>query len=193
MNTEYNKLLEMLRPRRKQSAEVAARLRPLLIVNSPYKGEGRQPSPIEVKRVMQRIKTVPTWLNIFDGIATMSFDPINPSLSMAVHMTKNEGVAVRKMQEDDAEGYILKEIDYHDKWSFNEPKLIEKTGIKQGELRALIYCLDIKSDHDCYKEWKVNSIVVKNYSQKAVQRLREEKGNMDMQEVRTKYKNRNRV
>lgn len=190
MDQEYSSIREMLKPGMRRKAEVAARVRPLLILESNLSDEGGQPSNLEIEKTIERIKVEQSWDCVFPGVNAFSLDPTGVGNLYSIRVTRNEGLAVHRSSDGDGEAFGYREINYLDKWPFNEKELIRRTGIGQYVVRALVYCLKLKAEEDLYKEFRIDGVLFKHYSPKAVDLLKQAVNDVDVSEMLSRYRTR---
>jgi hypothetical protein len=192
MDKEYSSIRDMLKPGMRRRADVAARVRPLLILEANLSGDGGQPTTREVSETISTIVAQKDWSRVFPGVGSFTIAPNGSGTPYSIRMTKNEGLGVHKFADDEPleEIFGYRDMDYRSKWPFNETELIKRTRIGQHELRAIIYFLNVKDDDELYKEFKIDSYLFKHYSAQAVELLKQARCTIDMDEARKRYRSR---
>lgn len=196
LDDEFQHVRELLAPGRHQTAEVHARLRPLLIMESNLRDEPQQPTSAEVARTTDRLKAGEDWRAVFPGVATLRLDTSGHGLNFSVRFTREPTAApVRVLRPgEEAEGApIVKEVNLLDRYSMGLMQLAANLGLTPPKTLALVHDLDLQSDDECFKPLRVGSSSFKRYSPKALQRLREALPGVDMDEVWQNYLERRRA
>ena len=92
-------------------------------------------------------------------------------------------------QGDVVEGTLLKqEIDPWTVFNLGRDELAKKLALSGPRTLALIFELKLQDDKDCYRELQRKSQVIKGYSLKALNRLREALKTIDMDDVWARHK-----
>jgi hypothetical protein len=86
----------------------------------------------------------------------------------------------------------VKRVNELDFYSLGLKQVAEKLGISQPKALALIKKLDLQSSEDYFKIIKINKNEFKRYSGRAIEKLREELPNVDLDEVWREYTERRR-
>jgi len=189
LDSEYQHVRSLLAPGRRQQAEVHARLRPLLIMESSVQGNVQQPTTAEVMRTAIRLRSGEDWRTIFPGVATLRIETSGQGPTLSVRFTRDTRAApVRLLRPgEDAEGATLvREVDLLQRYSMGVRKLASHLGLSEPKTRALIHHLKLQEDSECFKVIPEAGIS-KRYSPKALERLREVLPSVDMDEVWQQY------
>lgn len=179
---EVRKLLE---PGTRRRLEARARLRGLAIVDGAIRGERIQPSAGELNRIGEELTAGKRWDHVFRGAAsiTLTSDGHGPRLDLRI--TKNQGTPITLVPEGTPGAAVVavKRVDELGFYSLGLRDLAKKLGLTPPKVLALIRSLNLQEDNECFKEIRVGTATFKRYSQKAISRLEEAKGNVDIQEV----------
>ena len=186
LDNEIQEIRELLRPRRRQQAAARARLRPLLIMEANTQGNPQQPTTAEVTRAARRLKGGENWRAVFPGVATLRLDTAGHGLTFSVKFTRNPSAApVRYLgpDEDANESTLIREVNLLDRYSLGLVDLASRMGLTAPRTRALVLHLELKTDEECYKEFKLGAGRYGRYSPKALERLRAALSDVDMDQV----------
>lgn len=191
LDSEYQHVRSLLAPGRRQQAEVHARLRPLLIMESSLQGEVRQPTTAEVTRAAMRLKGGEDWRTIFPGVAALRLDTSGQGPTVCVRFTRDVSAApVRVLRPgEEAEGTsLVREVNLLDRYSMGLRELASHLGLTPPKALALMHHIGLHLDEECFKEIRIGSTTFKRYSSKALVRLREALRSADMDHVWQQYR-----
>jgi hypothetical protein len=116
-----------------------------------------------------------SWQEIFDGVSAIdiSIDGVGPALSL--RLTKKEGVPIELVPEGTAGASVVavRRVDELGFYSLGAKQLAENLGLTMPKAVAVVDHLQLRSDPDCYKEFKIGSSEFKRYSPKAIDAIRD--------------------
>jgi hypothetical protein len=172
-DSEVDEIRKLLRPGKRRRIEAEARLRPLAILDSTIRGEKGQPSAGDLRRIGQELVGDRKWPEVFLGVAAVeiSSDGAGPTLSL--RLSKKEGIPIQLVPEGTPGASIVavKRVDELGFYSLGAKQLSEKVGVTMPKVVAVVDHLGIRKDQECYKEFKIGSVLHKRYSPKAIERI----------------------
>jgi len=190
MDKEFSQIKDLIVPRKHRRAEVKARIRPYLIMESALKGKCEQPSDALASQAIRRIKNGDGWQAIFPGVAGLRLDSQGHGLTFSVKFTKQPAaLAVRVVAENEGveEVTLLREVNMLDRYSMGLRELADNTGIGRNKCLALVHHLGLQEDNESFREFRHKSLRYKGYSQKALDRIKEALPNVNLDNVWQDY------
>lgn len=191
MDSEFTQIINLIAPNKRRQSEARARLRPYLIMESALTGRVDQPTNSQISVIINKMRKGEDWRSIFPGVSTLKLDTSGHGLTYSVRFTREtDSPPVRIVHEgEDVEGVTLvREINMLDRYSLNLTDLAEKIGIGRSKLLALIWHLDLQSDPECFKEFRRKSLILKTYSPKALDKIRESLPIVDLDQIWNNYR-----
>ncbi len=171
---ELDEVRQLLAPRSRRAAEAHAKLRGLAIVDGAIRGELLQPGEGDLRKIATKVQAGEGLDQIFHGIASVKFvtDGSGPSLSLRI--TKNAGVPVSIVPEGTPGSSVVavRRVDELGFYNLGHKDLGMKVGLNHNKTTAAIQVLNLKSDPDSYKEFKIGAIRHQRYSQNAITRIK---------------------
>jgi hypothetical protein len=172
--SEAKEILKLLRPGRRRRIDAEARLRPLAILDSTIKGEKGQPSTADLRRIGRDLASAKNWTEVFPGVAAVEIiaDGTGPALSL--RLSKKEGIPIRLVPEGTPGASIVavKRVDELGFYNLGAKQLADKVGLTMPKAVAVVDYLGIRTDAECYKEFKIGRALHKRYSPKAIERVK---------------------
>lgn len=190
-DSEVEEVKKLLQPGRRRRIEALARLRPLAILDATLRGEKSQPSDSELRRIGKEITQGKAWADVFPGAAAVEIraDGKGPSLSLRLSK-KNEGIPIQLVPEGTpgASVVAVKRVNELDYYSLGAKQLAEKVGLTMPKLIAVVDYLGLRKVRECYKEFKIGSVVHKRYSPKAIEAIKKALEKESVDEIWAKRK-----
>ncbi len=170
---EVKEIERLLRPGKKHSVEVLARLRGLAIIDGAVNGEKLQPSDDELNQIGNEIRAGQTWDQIFPGIVSINITSSGYGPSIDLQITKDEGIKVQLVPEGTPGATIVgvKRVSELGFYNLGRDQLAKKIGLSGPKTTAIIRYLGIQSDPDCFKEFAIGRSKHQRYSQKAITKI----------------------
>ena len=169
-DSDVAEILKLLTPGRRRGVEAEARLRSLVLLDDRIRGEQKQPSSKDLKRIGRDLSNKP-WEELFKGVAVVEIttDGVGPTLS--IRLTKREGPPIHIVDPETLEAgpVAVKRVNELDFYNLNSTQLAGKVGLTQPKLVAVVEHLGMRDDLDCYKEFRIGKSLHKRYSQRAIQ------------------------
>lgn len=188
---EISEIKNLLSPNSRKKLEANEKLRALAIMENSIQGNESQPSDSELKKMALRLNSGSDWNQIFPGVSTLNFTNNGYGPALDLRITKNEGVAVTIIPNGSASsGAVLaiKRVNDLDFYSLTTTDLVTKTKVSQNKLLAVMKELDIQNDIESFKEFKVGKQIYKRYSPKALNKLKTDLPNLNIEEIWDKHK-----
>lgn len=174
-DSETEEIRKLLRPGRRRKVEAEARLRPLAIFDATIKGEKRQPSAGDLRRIGKHLLQGEDWQNVFTGVAAVEIVADGTGLALSLRLTKKEGIPIQLVPEGTPGTSVVavKRVNELDFYSLGAKQLAEKIGLTTPKLVAVVDHLGIRDKEECYKEIRIGRTVFKRYSPKAIQAIKD--------------------
>lgn len=194
MDSEFSQVRSLLAPGKRRTAEARGTLRHLMMMESNIAGDGTVPSDRQVNEVARRVQCGDTWQAIFPGVASLRIDTQGHGLDVAIRFTRSPSAApVRlvKLGEPDAnEAVVAREVNLLDRFSMGLRDLAQNLSLTPHLTLALVHHLKLRDDADCYKEFHIGKSTFKRYSPLALDRLKQGKETVDLDDVRRQFQER---
>lgn len=173
-DSEVGEIKKLLSPGRRRRIEAEARLLPLAILDAAVRGEKGQPSTGDLRRIERTLASGTGWQDIFKGVSAIEItaDPGGPALSL--RLSKKEGIPIQLVPEGTpgASVVAVKRVDELGFYSLGAKQLAEKVGLSMPKTVAVVDHVDLRSNAECYKEFKIGKGLFKRYSPKAVDAIK---------------------
>lgn len=173
---EVEEIQRLLRPGSRRKIEAEAKLRPLAVLDAAIRGEKGQPGSGELRKLADKIVKGIHWETLFPGVAAVELAPTGTGPTIALRLTKKEGIPVRLVKEGTPEASVVgvHRVDELSYYSLGARELAEKIGESQNKVVAVVDHLDLRDDPACYKEFRIGRVRHKRYSQDAITRIKDE-------------------
>ena len=171
--SEVEEIKKLLRPGKRRQIEVMARLRPLAILDSTIQGEKGQPSDADLRRMSKDLLAGKTWVDAFKGASAVEITADGAGPSLSLRLSKKEGIPIQLVAEGTpgASVVAVKRVNELDFYNLGAKQLAEKINTSMPKAIAVVDHLKLRSEPDCYKEFKIGSQLHKRYSQKALDEI----------------------
>lgn len=189
-STEVEQVKSLLAPGKRRRTEAHARLRALSILDSALQGSATQPSDRDLRDIATSISEGKTWDSIFSGVAAIELAPEGSGPTLALRITKREGVPIRLVREGEPGALVVgvrrvNELDYY---SLGRNDIAEKIGLTQPKTSALIWHLDIQSTDDYFREIRIGASIHQRYSMSALDCLHKAAESEDIESIWKAYR-----
>lgn len=187
--TEIEEVKKLLRPGKRRRTEAYARLRPLAILDATIRGEKLQPSSGELNVKGEQLSKGKTWAEVFPGAASISFTTNGVGQPFNLRITKKEGIPVQLVPEGTpgASVVAVKRVNELDFYNLGRDQLADKVGLSGPKTSAVIWCLKLQEDVECFKQLTIGQSKFNRYSQKAIDRTKEALINTPADDMWKKY------
>ncbi len=186
---EVDRLLEL---GKRRGAKAAARLRSVLAFATGARAGSDRVSEHELSTAMKRRRHGEAWDLILPEVTQLRLSTDGSGIPISMRISKDASLAVRVAKPgEEVVGTLLKqEVNVWDKFNMTRNDLAEKLELSGPRTHALIYELGIQDDPECYRELRRKRQTFKGYSLKALDRLRQAKASLDLDEVWQRQKHR---
>lgn len=187
---EVKEIEQLLRPGKRRSVEILARLRGLAIIEGAINGEKLQPSDEQLDRIGNEIRAGKHWDQIFPGVASINITASGYGPSIDLHITKNEGIKVQLVPEGTPGATVVafRRVDELGFYNLGRDQLAKKVGLSGPKTTAMIRYLGIQSDPDCFKEFTIGKTKHLRYSQKAITKIKDALKNCSAEDIENIWK-----
>lgn len=173
IDEEFRQIKQLLAPGKRQRPDARARIRSLLAMEA-HVSEGVIVSRRDVDRVERAIKKNGKRKQVFPKLSTLATEVAGEGVMVTVRFSKAEGMPVRMVRGDeDVAAGAIREVDLQRKYHWTKPQLCEKLGLTQPRCLALRRHLGIEDDQSCRHDFEFGSIVHRQYSDNAYQRMKQ--------------------
>ena len=173
-DSDVSEVRKLLRPGTRRRTEALARLRPLAIVDAAIRGKSDPLGIRDLRRVAESIAKENEWDRVFASVATIDVTSDGTGPSLALRITKKEGVPVRLVEAGAPGATVVgvRRVNELGFYNLGRNQLAEHLGLSGPKTSALIWHPDLQGDDDYFKEIRVGRTAFKRYSQNALARLR---------------------
>ena len=196
MESEIQQISSLLEPRKRRKVEARAQARGLAIMESSVNGERVQPSRGELDKILEKIGAGTHWTEIFPGIAALRLDVDGGGIPFSLRIVKSEAAipirAVSAADEPGAAVVALKRVNELGYYNLGLYELADKTAVGRNKLLAVIKELDLQSDPEYFKEIRIGKSIHKRYSSKALDVLKKQLPQLDLEAVWRRHRPRGR-
>lgn len=171
---ELDEVRQLLMPGSRRAAEAHAKLRGLAIVDGAIRGELLQPGDGDLRRIAAKVQAGDRLDQVFQGISSVRFVTDGSGPNVSLRITKNEGVPVTIVPEGTPGSSVVavRRVDELGFYNLGRDDLAKKVGLTTNKTSAAIRLLDLKSNADCYKEFRIGAVRHERYSQEAISRVK---------------------
>ena len=189
-NTE--EIQRLLEPRRRRRIETRAKLRGLAIVERAILGGDSQPRDSELNEYGDYLTSGKEWHEVSPGVATIQFTASGTGPSLDLRISKREGILTHLVPEATSDATLLAvhKVDALGFYNLGRNQVANHLDLTGPKTTALIWCLAVKDDNECFRRVTIGKSSFDRYSQKAVDRLREGVKTLNISEVWTAYRSR---
>ena len=187
---EIEEIQRLLKPGRRQQVEARAKLRGLAIVDRAIHGEDRQPTDGELSEYGDSVASGKEWHDVFPGVSTIQFTATGTGPSLDLRISKRAGIPTNLVSEGTHGTTIVAvhKVDALGFYNLGRNQIASHIGLTGPKTTALIWYLKMKDDEEYFRRVTIGKSSFDRYSQKAIERLREEVKTLDNNEVWTSYK-----
>lgn len=177
---------------KRQGAAAAAKLRTILAFTVGSRDGEQRVSEVEISAAISKRRRKSEWDVILPEVAQLKLSTDGSGIPITMRISKDAPIAVRIAEPGEAvSGTVIKQqIDPWDVFTMSRDDLAEKLSLTGPRTHALIYELNLQSDPECYKELRKKSQLFKGYSKKALDKLRQAKAELNIDEVWARHRER---
>lgn len=184
-SNELGEVDRLLTGGKRQGASAAAKLRTILAFTVGSRDGGQRVSEAEILAAISQRRRKSEWEVILPEVAQLKLNTDGVGIPITMRISKDAPIAVRvaKPGETVAGTVIKQQIDPWDVFTMSRDDLAKKLSLTGPRTHALIYELNLQADPECYKELRKKSQIFKGYSKKALDKLRQAKAELNIDEV----------
>ena len=173
-DSEVAEIKKLLHPGKRRQIEALARLRPLAILNGTVQGENGQPSDSDLRRLGNAVTACNSWGDVFKGVAAIEITTNGSGPSFSLRLSKKEGSPIHLVPEGTPGAPVVaeKRVNELGFYSLGAKQLAEKVGLTIPKVVAVVDHLGLRDDKEYYKEFNFGKTLHKQYSQKAIEKIR---------------------
>jgi hypothetical protein len=189
---EVEEIKRLLLPGTRRRLEATAKARALAIMEGAIQGESIQPSQVDLNKIHRGIREGRSWEQIFPGVASINLVAEGHGPAFDLRITKKEGVPVQIVPEGTPGAGVvaIKRVNELDFYSLSPRNLAAKLGLTGPKTSALIWRLKMQDDPECFKEIIIGKSRFQRYSRKALEVLKREIRQLNLDEIWELYKHR---
>lgn len=186
---EAKEVERLLKPGKRRKVEAAAKLRALAIVDGAMRGDRIQPTDGELRKLGNSISKGKQWHDVFPGVAAIELTATGVGPSLDLRISKKEGIPIQLVPEGTpgASVVAVHKVDSLGFYSLGRDQIATHLGLSGPRTTALIRHLEIQGDPDCHRHITIGKTSFDRYSQKALERMREALGTVQMDQVWSAY------
>jgi hypothetical protein len=192
LDAELSEVDTLLQRGKRQGARAIAKLRSVLAFVAGSRDDGTRVSEHDLSTAVSKRRHGHEWGVILPEVAQLRLSTDGTGIPLTMRISKDATIAVRvaKPGEEVVGTLVKQEVNLWDVFTMSRDDLAEKLALSGPRTSALIYELDLRSDATCYREIAKKSQVFKGYSKKALDKLREGKDRLNLDEVWRNHKHR---
>ena len=189
-DSELAEIDRLLGQGKRQGARAAAKLRTVLAFVTGAREDTHRVSEQELSTAVAKRRRGKEWTVIFPEVAQLKLSTEGSGIPITMRITKDAPLAVRVAKPgDEVMGTLIKqEVNLWDTFNLSRDDLAAKLGLTAPRTHALIFELGIQTDPACYRELRKKSVLFKGYSKKALEKLRDAKELVDLDQVWKKHR-----
>ena len=166
-----------------------ARIRPLAILDAALLGGSGQPTERAIEDICSHLKDGNGWAEVFKGVSTMNLASTGEGPTLALRISKRNGLPIRIVGEESGEGAALamRSVADQDHYNLGARTLAGHVGLTVPKTLAVIHHLGLREDPDYYKEFRFGRSMHKRFSQKAIDAIKECASKEDVRDIWAEY------
>ncbi|MDN8082561.1 hypothetical protein QZN30_24675 [Burkholderia multivorans] len=190
IEADFKTISAQLKRYSRDQVEAKAKLKALAIIEASLSGIRSQPSELEVNSLAKKVKEGKGWKELFPGVATLRISTEGEGINVSVRISRKDGEAVQIVPEGTPGATVLavRRVDLLGYYSLGLKALAEKVGLTQPKALAVVKELKLQDSEEFFKVFEVESQTFKRYSAKAVEKVKAELPNLDMDAVWERHK-----
>jgi hypothetical protein len=190
ITAEFDDIKALVAPGSRQQLHAMARLRALQIMEDSLGGSRSQPGDSELKRLIRAIRAGKNWQDLFPGVASLRLDTKGTGLNVSIRLTKKRGEPVTLVPEGTPGATVVavKRVDELGFYSMGLLALAEKLELSPTRALALVRELEVQSNPEYFKMFKIGSVTHKRYSMKCLHLMKKKLPEVDMDEIWERHK-----
>ncbi len=184
-NVEIREVKKLLQSKSRKKLNALEKLRAFIIMEKSIQGSESQPSEKELNKIAMKLKNGSEWEQVFPGVSTLSFTTNGYGPSLDLRIEKKGGSPVHIVPEGTPGATIIaiKRVNELDFYTLNLTALCDKIKIQQHKLLAVIKEIKLQENSDAFKCLRIGSAHYNRYSPMALDILKKELPNLDIDEI----------
>lgn len=190
MDVEFEDIKKLVTPGSRKRFKARAKLRSFAIIEESLDGSHSQPGESELRKLTERVSKGENWQDIFPGIKRLRLSTEGNGLNVTLRITKSKGEPIHLVPEGTpgATKVAVKRVDELGFYSLITTVLSNKINLTIPKTLAIVKHLKLQEDPEYFKEFILGSSHFKRYSPKALDKIKKELPNLDINEIWNKYK-----
>lgn len=185
VEADFKQIKALLKPNSRKQMEAKAKLKSLAIIESSLEGVRNQPSELELNKLAKIVQREKNWTEIFPGIASLNINTQGNGITVDIRITKKEGEKVHLVPEGTPGATVLavKRVNELEFYTLGLKQIAPKLELGANKTLAVIKHLKIQESGDYFKEVKVGKSRFKRYSHLALEKIKNELPNIDIDKI----------
>ena len=190
MEVEFEHIKNLVKPGLRKRFQARAKLRSFAIIEASLAGSCSQPPEYELRKLAERVSKGETWEDIFPGIKRLRLSTDAEGLNVTLRITKSKGEPIHLVPEGIRGATIVgvKRVDELSFYSLTPTALANKINMTIPKTNAIVRHLKLQDDPEYFKEFTLGSAHFKRYSPKALDKIKKELPNLEVNEIWNKQK-----
>lgn len=184
-HSETDALRKLISGGGRKGVEAMSKLRGLAIIDGSIRGEKLQPSQEALQRIGKEIKMGKPWEQLFPGVATLILTTEGHGQSMDINLVKKSGIPTHLVPEGTPGAAVVavKRVDDLGFYNLGRDDLARHVKLSGPKTTAVIRCLKLQADVECYKRVAVGKVKFDRYSQKAIEKVHQKLLTTSIEEI----------
>ena len=185
IDADFRLIKDLVKPHSRKLLEAKSKLTALAIVESSLEGVRSQPSDLEVRKLVNKVREGKEWKDLFPGVASLQLSSTGTGINVDIRITKIGENAATLVPEGTAGATVLavKRVNELDYYSLSPTKFAEYLELTQPKALALAKHLGVQDSDEYFKVIKIGKSLFNRYSGKALSIAREALASVNMDEV----------
>lgn len=194
LKDEMETIRGYLQPGTRRHVEAKARLRSLAIIEGAVQGVRLQPSDGDLERTLVKIAKGQKPDAVFPGITSLSLSTQGEGIAFNIRFTKKEGIPIHVVAEGTPGAAVVavKRVAELDYYALGLKDVASKVSLSPPKTTAVVRALKLQADPEYFKEIAIGKIRYGRYSPKAVDRIKADLPNLDMDKIWREHDDRRR-
>lgn len=190
MDVEFEDIRNLVKSGSRKKFQARAKLRPFAIIEASLGGSHSQPPEYELGKFAERVSKGENWQNIFPGVKRLRLCTEGNGLRVSLRITKSKGEPIHLVPERAPGATIVgvKRVNELGFYSLTPTALANKISVTMPKTLAIVRYLKLQDDPEYFKEFSFGSSHFKRYSLKALDKIKKELPNLDINEIWNKHK-----
>lgn len=195
IDADFRLIKDLVKPHSRKLLKAKSKLKAIAIVESSLEGVRSQPSDLEVRKLVTKVREGKEWKDLFPGVASMQLSSSGTGINVDIRITKMGENTVTLVPEGTAGATVLavKRVNELDYYSLSPTKFAEHLELTQPKALALAKHLGLQDSTEYFKVIKIGKSLFNRYSGKALSKAREELALVNMDEVWAEHRPRRRT